>query len=439
MMPAPYQRPPGAFALIDVNAMYVSAERIFNPRLHGKPVVVLSNNDGCVVARSSEVKMLGVKMGQPWHELKDLAGRHGIVALSSNYTLYGDVSNRFVSVLRDFSPSLEVYSVDECFLAVDGLEGHWPRWTDMGEKIRRRLWTDVGLPVCVGFASTKTLAKLANHIAKKQPEWDGVCDMAAMPAGERLRLMASLPVEEIWGIGKALRERLQEAGITTAKALADAPHDWLRTRFGVVMSRLWHELHGVPCMEIEEAPTPKKQIISSRSFGANVYGIEELAGAVSTHVARAAEKLRAQESVCEAVQVFIMTNLFRPQDSQYSNAVTIPLPNPSSDTRLIAKAAMAGLKRIYRPNHAYKKAGVMLIGISGRQQDLQQSFFAPAGAGPRSDRLMAAIDALNKIHGRDTVSNGAAGGVSKPWAMRANRRSPNYTTRWTELPVALAK
>ena len=341
-----------------------------------------------MVARSNEAKILGVKMGQPWHHLNDLVRQQGIIGLSSNYALYADISNRFVSILGDFSPVLEVYSVDECFLCVDGLQAHWSNWEAMGQAIRRRLVTDVGLPVCVGFAPTKTLAKLANHVAKKQPALHGVCDFTSMSASAFTQLAAGLDVGDVWGIGGRLGEQLRDAGIATIQALRDAPHDWLRTRFGVVLSRLWHELHGVACIEIEEAPAPKKQIISSRSFGTPVLLFDDLASAVSTYVTRAAEKLRAQASTCETLQVFVMTNAFRPQDPQYSNAVTVPLPNPSNDTRLLVKAALFGLRRIYRERYRYKKAGVVLNGISDAATQRQRSIFPLVGTGERSDNLM---------------------------------------------------
>ena len=246
---------------------YVSCERAFNPNLINRPVVVLSNNDGCAVARSNEVKALGVKMGTPWFKLKDLAKQHGIVALSSNYTLYGDMSDRVMTILRNFSPHVEVYSIDECFLGLQGLGKLWPNPTDMGHSIRGRIQRWTSLPVCVGLGATKTLAKLANHIAKKQPGFNGVCDLSSMPSTQLENLLSTIEVGEVWGVGRQISLHLNKAGIKTVLALRDTPTAWLRAKFGVVMARLGYELRGISCLALEEVSAPRKQIISSHSFG----------------------------------------------------------------------------------------------------------------------------------------------------------------------------
>lgn len=425
------------FALVDVDAMYVSAERIFNPRLLGKPVAVLSGNDGNVIARSREIKALGVRMGQPWHELKEVAREQGIIALSANFALYSEISNRFVSVLREFSPIVSVYSVDEAFLCVHGMERHWPAWQFMGQEIRRRMDAILALPVCVGFGHSQALAKLANHVAKKQPAYKGVCDLTSLSRCEFLQLLEGLDVEDVWGIGQRTAEQLRAEGIGTARAFYEIPHDWVRARFGVVMGRLWHELHGVPCLALGELPAPKRQIVSSRSFGRMVTAYDDLSSAIASFVTRACEKLRAQNSVCETVQVFIETNRFRTQDDQYANAVSVPLPNPSSDTRAITHYALKGLRAIYRRGYRYKRAGVMLGGIAAAVQRCQSSFFELDGAGQKSEKLMAILDGLNQRFGRDKVSVAAAGGNGL-WRPRADRKSPAYITRWGELPLAYA-
>jgi DNA polymerase V len=425
------------FALVDVNNFYVSCERVFNPRLENRPVVVLSNNDGCAVARSNEVKSLGVTMGMPWFQMKELARRHGIVALSSNYTLYGDMSNRVMTVLRDFSPAVEVYSIDESFLSLNGLQGLWPTPTDLGQAIRQRVRQWTGLPVCVGIAPSKTLAKLANHIAKKRSEFNSVCDLTAMHPGERDALFRSIDVGEVWGVGRRIGEQLRHQSINTVEALKEASPSWLRAQFGVVIERTHQELHGVSCLVLDEVAPPKQQIISSRSFGILVTGIEELREAVSTYVSTAAEKLRHQHSVCGAVHVFIQTNHFRTQDRQYANGITIPLPEPSCDTRTLTGAALFGLGQLYQTGYLYKKAGVMLLALSDSKGG-QRSFFEDAQSKEKSQRLMAAMDILNVKHGRNTVFLGAAG-PSQHWAMRSNNRTPRYTTDWHDVPTVFAK
>ena len=300
MLPAQADKPP-LFALVDVNNFYVSCERAFNPRLQNIPVVVLSNNDGCAVARSNEVKALGVKMGAPWFQLKDLASQHGIVALSSNYTLYGDMSNRVVSVLREFSPDIEVYSIDESFLRVESLVHLHGSTTAMGQKMRQRIRRWTGLPVCAGFGETKTLAKFANHLAKKNPVFDGVCDLSSMTDAERKGWMAKIEVGEVWGVGRRIAARLQTMGVRTVLDLATMDLKVLRIQFGVVMERTASELRGVSCLELEELADPKQQIMASRSFGSIVYEMAEISEAVSWHIDRAAEKLRSQGSVAGAV------------------------------------------------------------------------------------------------------------------------------------------
>lgn len=425
------------FALVDVYNFYVSCERVFNPALENRPVVVLSNNDGCAIARSNEVKALGVKMGMPWFQLEALARQHNIAALSSNYALYAEMSNRVVSILRGYSPDVEVYSIDESFLDLGGLEKLWPSFTALGQSIRQRMRQWIGLPVCVGIGPSKTLAKFANHIAKKNPGFNGVCDLASMDEAQRTELMAGIQVGEVWGVGGRINSHLQAAGIRTVKDLRDTPPAWLRSRFGVVMERTGAELRGISCLALEEVAPPKKEIVSSRSFGQLVHDLQSLSEAVANHASSAGEKLRAQGSVCNAIQAFIQTNRFREQDPQYGGSIVIPLPNTSADTRLLVRAALFGLKRIFRPGFAYKKSGVMLMGINNAQTT-QGSLLLEHGADERSQRLMKAMDALNSRYGRNTVSVFTPSSP-KPWAMRREAMSPCYTTRWSDVPVAYAR
>ncbi len=423
---------PHQFALVDVNNFYVSCERVFQPKLKTVPMVVLSNNDGCAVARSNEVKALGVKMGTPWFKMKDLARKHGILAFSSNYTLYGDMSNRVVSILSDFSPDIEVYSIDESFLRVEGVAHLYGGLASMGQQIRKRIQQWAGLPVCVGFGPSKTLAKLANHMAKKNPEFDGVCDLHAMSRLERRQWMSKIEVGEVWGVGGRINYRLATLGIRTVLDLRNAPPKAIRAQFGVVMERTCEELRGVPCLELEEIAPPKQQIMSSRSFGKPVECIEELQEAVATYVGRAAEKLRQQGSVSGAVYVFVQTNPFKENERQYKAGLTVPLLNPDDDTRVLIHAALKGLKTIYRTGYRYKKAGIMLTLLSDKLTQ-QESLFCKPLTGLQSARLMSTIDKVNREFGRNTL-RAAAAGFAETWKMRAENRSPCYTTRWQELP-----
>jgi DNA polymerase V len=423
------------FALVDCNNFYVSCERVFNPALEDRPVVVLSNNDGCAVARSNEVKALGVPMGAPWFQLKDLAQQHGIVALSSNYTLYADMSNRVMMILRDFSPHVEVYSIDESFLCLDGLAGLWTSYGALGAAIRQRVRQWVGLPVCVGIARSKTLAKLANHLAKKQPEFNGVCDMTTLTEAELCRYFSALDAGEVWGVGRQIAKRLsQQLGIETVQALREAEPKLMRQHFGVVMERTCNELRGLSCLSLEEVAPAKKQIVSSRSFGAMVTSFDELREAVSTYTASAAEKLRCERSICTSIHVFVQTNRFRQQDAQYNNGVTVPLTEATSDTRRLTAAALFGLRQIYRPGYLYKKAGVMLLELMP-ETVRQASLFREPDA--RLDKVMQMLDGLNREYGRNTLYL-ASCGIQQRWAMLHQNRTPRYTTRWNELPKAKA-
>lgn len=425
------------FALVDVNNMYVSCERAFNPRLRGRPVVVLSNNDGCAVARSNEVKALGVPMGMPWFQMKDLVRQHGIIGLSSNYTLYGDMSNRIMTILRGYSPHVEVYSIDESFLSLNGLGELWASPTAMGQDIRAKvlLWTS--LPVCVGIGSSKTQAKLANHIAKKFPLFDSVCDLSTMSAARMHWLFTRIDVGEVWGVGRRISEKLRALDINTVQDLKNASPSDMRARFGVVMERTCRELQGISCLVLEEVASPRKEIISSKSFGAMVASVDELAQAVTAYVTRAGEKLRAQGSVCGAVHVFVQTDRFRRNELQYSNGLTVPLIVPTDDSRVLAGAALHGLERIFIEGFRYKKAGVMLMDLSPKGM-LQGVLFDEARPREPGVKVMAALDALNHRFGRDTVSIASAG-LAHRWATRSDNKTPCYTTRWDELPKAHAR
>lgn len=375
-------------------------------------------------------------MGEPWFKLQDLAKQHGIVAYSSNYCLYGQMSARFMTILQGYSPDTEIYSIDECFLGLNGLEQQWKSFTDMGQSIRDRVKGWIGLPVCVGIGNTKTLAKLANHVAKKRSEFDGVCDLSSLSEIEVQKLMSSIDVGEVWGVGSRTAKHLATSGILTVHDLYQCSPFWLRSRFGVIMERTYRELQGISCLGLEEINVPRQQIISSKSFGQMVCTIDDLQEAVSTYMSRAAEKLREQGSVCGAIQVFIHTNQFRLNDKQYGNAIQIPLPNPSSDTRLLMRAALYGLQKIYRAGYFYKKAGVMLLDLTEAKQ-IQETLFGTICRDERSDSVMQVMDSLNTKFGQNTIRVGSAG-TEHRWSMRRGKMSPAYLTDWGQIPIARA-
>lgn len=424
------------FALVDCNNFYASCEKLFNPTLKHRPVVVLSNNDGCVVARSAEVKALGIPMGVPWFKIQNEATHYGIVAFSSNYALYADLSNRVVEVLSQFSPAIEVYSIDESFLELSGFERQC--YQSYGAEIRQRVADWLGLAVCVGIGPSKTLAKLANHAAKKGLAGeDGVCNLMSMQPRDLNLLMEIIPVDEVWGIGRNITTRLEAMGITTALQLREADAETIRSHFSVVVERTVQELRGISCLELQEVEPGKQQIMSSRSFGQLVYDVAELEEAVASYVAKAAEKLRKQNSLAGAVQVYIRTNVFKPEVPQYQRAVTVPLPEVTSDTRVLTRWALRVLRRIYRPSYGYHKAGITLMNIVPAS-NLQFSLFASSATeDARSQQLMGVLDGINRKYGRGTMRL-AAEGVEKVWQMRRGNLSPGYTTDWNGLAVAQA-
>jgi DNA polymerase V len=416
------------FALVDGNNFYVSCERVFNPGLKDRPVVELSNNDGCVVASSNEVKALGVKMGTPWFQLRELADRHGIVALSSNYSLYADISSRMMSVIGQFAPRQEIYSIDECFLGFEGF-GHYDL-AGHAQAIRQRVAQWLGIPVCVGIGATKTLAKLANHCAKKGLAGaDGVCDLTRLDPEERERLFAAIPVNEVWGVGRRLTEQLGRRGILTVADLRGADPESLRQAFSVVLERTLRELNGTACLDLEDVAPNKQEIMSSRSFGSYVYSLGELEEAVALYMGRAAEKLRRQGSLAGMVQVYIRTNPFREGAPQYQRGLNIPLAEPCDDTLRLIRATHWGLRRLYRPGYAYQKAGVALLDLRPRGQ-AQMDLFA---SHPNRQPLMRVMDRINATFGSGTLRS-AAEGIRPAWRMKRERMSPAYTTRWDQLP-----
>jgi DNA polymerase V len=420
-----------ALALIDCNNFYVSCERVFQPKLEGKPVLVLSNNDGCVVSRSNEVKALGLKMGEPWFKLEKLAKQHGITAFSSNYTLYDDLSTRVMSILSTFSPRQEIYSIDECFLDLNGFDPQ--SLMAYGQAMRQTIMRNVGIPVCVGIADTKTLAKLANHCAKKGfAGADGVCDFGLLDEVQRSALFSSIPVGDVWGVGRRISDGLLAMRIKTIEDLRTANLKRIRSQFSVVLERTVQELNGVSCFKLEEIGKPRQQIIVSRSFGTMITGLNDLSESIAHFTTRAAEKLRRDGSVAASISVYIHTNPFKEDTPQYNGATIVQLNQPSDDTMELIGAALEGLKEIYRSGFHYKKSGVLLMGLQ-RKGSAQATLFDDTNKQAKSVNMMRTLDAINKKMGKGIVTL-AASGIKHRWAMRRERQSPNYTTDWFELP-----
>jgi DNA polymerase V len=417
------------FALVDINNFYVSCERVFNPKLNGKVVVAGSNNDGCAIARSNEAKALGIKMGEPLFKLRERFKPDEIVILSSNYALYAQMSDRVTRIVSAFSPDYEIYSVDEMFLLWTGF-GHRDL-SQYGHQLKDTILQWTGLPVCVGIASTKTLAKLSNHCAKKRPEYDGVCNFKAMTAKEVDEKMASFPVGEVWGIGRQLSAKLNQMNIHTVLDLKKAHRRTLRDKFSVTMEKTIAELNGEPCIELEQIPPDKQNIASTRSFGIPVTDLSSLKESVTLYTSQAAEKARKQGSYANSITVFIQTSPFanRPY---YGNSQTVALPSPSNDTRLLVRTALWILGRLYRQGFIYQKAGVLLndlVPAAGIQRDL---FFSNDIKAKKSEKVMSLLDSVNQRYGRQTLKLGSEG-FNAPWQMKQGFKSPDYTCDWEGL------
>jgi DNA polymerase V len=415
------------YALVDGNSFYCSCERLFRPDLRNRPLVVLSNNDGCIVARSREARQLGIPMAAPYHQMIGLLRKHRVAVFSSNYALYGDISQRMMQVIGEFACEQEIYSIDECFLRLPAsLDAR-----EHGLAIRRAVYYRVGIPTAVGIAPSKTLAKLANHLAKQQRVWHGVFDWHQLDRESAGAILRQTGLNEIWGIGRRLSEQLMRHGINNAAQLRDADSRQLRRQFGVTVERVALELRGIPSLKLEQGNPAKQQILSSRSFARATSDYPSLCASVTHHVARAAEKLRAQHSVCAILGVSLRTNPNRFDLPQYHNYACLPLPQPCADTLELTRTALMILKQIYLPAYAYQKAGVTLMEISPESQ-VQYTLFAPA-PDPRRARLMQVIDQLNQLHGQGTVRL-AAEALTNDWQMRQEQRSPCYTTHWDQLP-----
>jgi DNA polymerase V len=416
------------FALVDCDHFYVSCERVFQPRLETRPVVVLSNNDGCLIARSPEAKALGLAMGAPYHLNRDTLTRHGVDVFSSNYALYGDMSRRVMETLAAEAPEVEVYSIDEAFLNLAGFERRG--LTEYARHIQTTVRRHTGIPVSIGIGPTKTLAKVANHLAKTQPEAGGVYAFTTAVMDEAL---ASVAVGEIWGVGPRWAAWLEGQGIATALDLKRTDPKAIRRKMTVVGERLVYELNGRSCLPLEVVAPPRKGLMVSRSFGRPLTHLNPIKQALLQFAGRAGEKLRRQRLMTSHLMVFVMTNRFSTTRPFYGQSATMRLPYPSDYTPDLIHAAVQLLERIYRPGFHYQKCGIMLMDLSPAAYHRRDLFDTRDQA--RQARLMRALDRLNADHGARTVHVGSLGGRRPAWAMRQAFCSPRYTTKWRELPI----
>ncbi|EGX6986570.1 Y-family DNA polymerase [Citrobacter sp. Cb130] len=417
------------FALVDVNSFYASCETAFRPDLKGRPVVVLSNNDGCVIARNAEAKTVGVKMGDPYFKQKDLFRRYGVVCFSSNYELYADMSSRVMFTLEALSPRCEIYSIDEAFCDLAGVR-NCRVLADFGREIKDAVYQNTGLAVGVGIAQTKTLAKLANHAAKKwQRQTGGVVDLSNLD--RQRKLMAALPVDEVWGVGRRISKKLEAMGIKTVLDLADTDIRFIRKHFNVVLERTVRELRGEPCLELEEYAPVKQEIVCSRSFGERISDYDSMRQAICSYASRAAEKLRGEHQYCRFISTFVKTSPFALNEAYYGNSASVKLITPTQDSRDIIAAATRSLDAIWKDGHRYQKAGVML-GDFFSQGIAQLNLFDDNAPRRGSEKLMEVLDHLNAKEGRGALYF-AGQGIQQQWAMKREMLSPRYTTRYEDL------
>lgn len=417
------------FALVDCNSFYCSCERVFNPSVRKRPVVVLSNNDGCIVSRSDEAKAIGIPMGAEFYQYKDMIKKNNVAVFSSNYALYGDLSARVMNVLSSFVPEMEIYSIDEAFLSLTGMEKSTQDFESYAKKINQTVLQNTGLPTCVGIGPTKVLAKAANHYAKKNKDkTEGVFNL--LDESVRKEFLKNFLVRDVWGIGRRSAEKLNRLGIVTANDLIQAPVDVIRKVLTVVGARLVEELKGNSCLELQTEIENRQQILSSRSFGKPVTRVEDIKESVANHITQAAEKLRSQNLLCASVSVFIQTNPFN-GSPQYSNSASCDLISGTAATNKLIKTAFELVEVVFRSGYRYKKAGVVLNNLT--QSDFKQTDFFNSHDSVRQQALMQAIDKINLRNGRGAIKF-AACGVDHFWKMLSEMKSPHYTTRWTDLP-----
>lgn len=417
-------------ALIDCDAFYCSCHAVFDPSLANRPVAVASNNDGCLISRNDRVKSLGIKMGEPVFKIQHLIKKHDIRVFSSSFYLYGDMSRRVMQVLSSFTPEIEVYSIDESWLSLAGFSCDL---TVYGVHIAHTVKQWTGIPVSVGIAPSKTLAKVAAHLVKKKLAGTGaVCEWQKLDSPDQY--LGKMPVTAIWGVSTRLGLRLAKLGIHTALQLRDTDPGQIRRHFGVVLERTVRELRGVPCIPLEQSPSPKQQIMVSRSFGEKLTHFDDIRSAVSAFAARAGEKLRSQSLCAQALCVFVHTSPFDTSTIPYSNATTIVFDRPCQDTGRFTQAAIQGLRRIFKAGYKYQKAGVLLLDLVPKHIEQLSLFDNPLAMPQRNGKLMSVLDDINQVYGRDTIGLGSAA-LSNAWRMRQAMLSPAYTTRWEDLPI----
>lgn len=404
------------FGLVDCNNFYASCERVFNPALNGKPVVVLSNNDGCVIARSNEAKVLGIKMGVPAYQIQTFVNSHEVSVFSSNYTLYGDMSGRVMSMLAEMAPELEIYSIDEAFLNLSGIQDLQSLGTNIVDCVRR----GTGIPVSMGIAPTKTLAKIANKLAKKYTAYDRLCIINTEE--KRIKALHLLEIRDVWGIGHKQAPKLEKEGVKTAYDFTQLPGAWVRKKMTVVGERTWKELQGISCIDMESMPPAKKQICTSRSFGKMLTNIDTMAEAIATHASTCASKLRRQQSYAVSLMVFIHTNNFREDLPQYWKSTVVHLPVPTNDTAEIVHYALGGLKNIFLDGYQYKKAGIIITEIT---EGAQLGLFDSVDRKKR-ERLMETVDKINGKHNQRIKL--AVQGNGRDWKLKQEQLSRRYTT-----------
>lgn len=422
------------FALVDVNNCYVSCERMFNPNLIDKPVIVLSNNDGCAVARSNEAKALGIKMGVPLFQIKDIVQKHNVQVLSSNYALYAEMSRRFHKILGQYvtESEQEIYSIDECFLDLTAYYKHYDL-TKYGQDMRQKILKWIGLPVCVGIGKSKTEAKIANHIAKKNPSFNGVCNLVNMDLCNKEDYLAQIEVSEVWGVGRKHSKKLQTMNINTVLDLASADPREMQKLFSIVMARTVAELQGISCIEIEHTPPSKKQIVASRSFGSRVTELTDLKEAISMYAQDACSRLRSEDLLCGTIIAFVQSNPFDPNVPFYNKSVSYTFPEPTDFAPELAKAATLMLNHIYKAGIKYKKCGVMLTCLepkSGHTYDLLTDFDEIE----KKERLMKALECVHQKFGKKKIGIGPCFVPNRNWSMSRDKLSKN-PFRWDELLI----
>ena len=413
-----------SIALIDCNNFYASCERIFNPKLMRKPIVVLSNNDGCIITRSAEAKKLGIKMGEPYFKAKKIIDQNNVKVFSSNYSLYGDISQRVMETLAKFASEVEIYSIDEAFLALNGFDNY--ELNTYCSYIRRTIKQWIGIPVSIGVSSTKTLSKIANNLVKKNEEYQGVCILKTwFDISEGLKLT---DIGSVWGIGRRLTNFLNKYNVNTAYDFIQLDRGWVRKNMGVVGEKTFLELCGVSCIEMDLVPSDKKSCCVSRSFSKPIETLYDLEESVSTYGSRVAEKIREERLVAESMSVFVLTNYFNRKEKQYSNSIKLQLPYPTNDSIKIVKRSLEGIRKIYRKGYRYKKAGVILYGLT----NANKTRGLLDNDRENSDAIMNALDRINHRYGSSTIRL-ASEGITKSWRMKREKVSPCYTTRFDEL------